>query len=60
MSKALPKKAGTIIGKKVLTHPMLLNIKYVGTNVTAPGSIMVPSNTMKMASRPGARSREKP
>ena len=60
MKNALPKKAGTVNGKYVFTHPKLRNSRKSGIMVAWYGKIRVASTTMNSASRPGQLTREKP
>ena len=55
MKKALPKKAGTLRGRKVLIQPSLRNTMKIGIMVTWPGSIIVLSIRKKTRSRLGQR-----
>ena len=54
-----PKYEGTMRGLNVSIQPRCLNRMKWGINVTAAGSISVPSITMKRKSRPNHRSRAK-
>ena len=60
MSNALPKKAGTVSGRKVPTQPILLNSTKRGIIITWPGSIIVTIMATNQALRPGKCSRARP
>ena len=60
MLKALPKKVGTIRGRKLSTQPNLLNRMYWGSTVTWNGTMIVASTTKNRKVEPGARRRAKP
>src|SRR5919202_5676110 len=60
IKKGQPNQAGTMSGRKLLTHPSSLKRMKRGTMVTSYGIIIVASTNRKRRSRPRARSRAKP
>ena len=60
MSKALPKNAGTVSGRKVPTQPSWLKSTKRGIIITWPGSIMVTIMHTNQKFRPGKCSRARP
>jgi hypothetical protein len=59
IAKASPNQTGMISGQSVPTRPSFAHITYSGTTATCGGSISATSTTMKTASRPFQRRRER-